>query len=123
MTRLRLHDMARFEFEARRRHGKIQRGATEARVRIACATAQRGLRRSTSAKGIAAVRSMARAQAPARPTCAGPRAKLSSLLGALPLEAALVATIEQAERKHVADSLSAVCDSVRAGMQATRCAG
>lgn len=44
--------------------------------------------------------------------------ELASLLSArLPLEAALLATIEQAERKHVAEAFSAVCDDVRGGMR------
>lgn len=42
--------------------------------------------------------------------------QLASLLAArLPLEAALRATLEQAERKHVAQTLAAVRDDVRAG--------
>lgn len=42
--------------------------------------------------------------------------QLASLLAArLPLEAALLATMEQAERRHVAQTLAAVRDDVRAG--------
>lgn len=44
--------------------------------------------------------------------------QLASLLGAsLPLEAALSATVEQAERKHIAHTLSAVRADVRSGMR------
>jgi general secretion pathway protein F len=44
--------------------------------------------------------------------------QLASLLGArLPLEAALSATVEQAERKHIAQTLSAVRADVRGGMR------
>ncbi|WP_268798212.1 type II secretion system inner membrane protein GspF [Pseudomonas huanghezhanensis] len=44
--------------------------------------------------------------------------QLASLLGAsLPLEAALSATVEQAERKHIADTLSAVRNDVRSGLR------
>ena len=44
--------------------------------------------------------------------------QLASLLGAsLPLEAALSATVEQAERKHIAQTLSAVRADVRSGMR------
>ncbi|KAF0866349.1 type II secretion system inner membrane protein GspF [Pseudomonas sp. LD120] len=44
--------------------------------------------------------------------------QLASLLGArLPLEAALSATVEQAERKHIAQTLSAVRSDVRSGMR------
>ncbi|SDT29660.1 type II secretion system protein F (GspF) [Pseudomonas asplenii] len=44
--------------------------------------------------------------------------QLASLLGAsLPLEAALSATVEQAERKHIAQALSAVRADVRSGMR------
>ncbi|NMY72724.1 type II secretion system protein GspF, partial [Pseudomonas sp. WS 5414] len=44
--------------------------------------------------------------------------QLASLLGAsLPLEAARSATVEQAERKHIAQTLSAVRADVRSGMR------
>ncbi|MBJ9975502.1 type II secretion system inner membrane protein GspF [Pseudomonas sp. S75] len=44
--------------------------------------------------------------------------QLASLLGAsLPLEAALSATVEQAEKKHIAMTLSAVRGDVRSGMR------
>ncbi len=44
--------------------------------------------------------------------------ELASLLSAsLPLEAALMATIEQAEKKHIAQSLLEVCNHVRGGMR------
>ncbi|WP_454566138.1 type II secretion system inner membrane protein GspF, partial [Pseudomonas sp. AIG] len=44
--------------------------------------------------------------------------QLASLLGAsLPLEAALSATVEQAEKKHIAHTLSAVRADVRSGMR------
>lgn len=44
--------------------------------------------------------------------------QLASLLGAsLPLEAALSATVEQAEKKHIAQTLSAVRADVRSGMR------
>ena len=44
--------------------------------------------------------------------------QLASLLGAsLPLEAALSSTVEQAERKHIAQTLSAVRADVRGGMR------
>lgn len=44
--------------------------------------------------------------------------QLASLLGAsLPLEAALSATVEQAEKKHIAQTLAAVRGDVRGGMR------
>ena len=44
--------------------------------------------------------------------------QMASLLGAsLPLEAALSATVEQAEKKHIAQTLSAVRADVRGGMR------
>ncbi|MEI2417861.1 type II secretion system inner membrane protein GspF [Orrella sp. JC864] len=44
--------------------------------------------------------------------------ELASLLSAsLPLESALTATIEQAEKKHIAQSLQEVCGHVRGGMR------
>ncbi|MGA4475691.1 type II secretion system inner membrane protein GspF [Ectopseudomonas chengduensis] len=44
--------------------------------------------------------------------------QLASLLGAsLPLEAALSATVEQAERRHIAETLGAVRSDVRQGMR------
>lgn len=113
--------MARFEFEAATAGGEIQRGTTEGESArsVRAQLRERGLtpldiREKAASGGALAWLSP---KLGAADLCWATR-ELASLLGArLPLEAALVATIEQAERKHVAESLSAVCDGVRAGMR------
>jgi len=113
--------MARFEFEAANGAGEIQRGSAEgesARA-VRAQLRERGLTplqvREAAAGGGAF--SFLNPALGAADLCWATR-ELASLLGArLPLEAALVATIEQAERRHVAEALSAVCDGVRAGMR------
>ncbi|HEX7866136.1 MAG TPA: type II secretion system inner membrane protein GspF [Variovorax sp.] len=114
--------MARFEFEAASGSGDIQRGTTEgesARA-VRAQLRERGLTpldiREAAGSGNGGL-NWFQPRLGAADLCWATR-ELASLLGArLTLEAALVATIEQAERKHVADSLSAVCDGVRAGMR------
>lgn len=113
--------MARFQFEAANGNGEIQRGTTEGESARSVRTQlrERGLtpldiREAASGGGALA---WLNPKLGASDLCWATR-ELASLLGArLTLEAALVATIEQAERKHVADALSAVCDGVRAGMR------
>lgn len=113
--------MARFEYEAASASGELQRGTTEGESArsVRAQLRDRGLTpldiREKAAGGGAL--SWLSPRLGAADLCWATR-ELASLLGArLTLEAALVATIEQAERKHVAESLSAVCDSVRAGMR------
>ena len=113
--------MARFEFEAANGAGEIQRGTTEGESARSVRTQlrERGLTpldiREKAAGGGALA--WLNPKLSASDLCWATR-ELASLLGArLTLEAALVATIEQTERKHVADALSAVCDGVRAGMR------
>ena len=113
--------MPRFVYEAASGNGEIQRGSTEGESArsVRAQLRDRGLTPLDirEAAGGGGALSWFQPKLGAADLCWATR-ELASLLGArLPLEAALVATIEQAERKHVADALSAVCDSVRAGMR------
>jgi general secretion pathway protein F len=113
--------MARFEYEAASASGELQRGSTEGE-------SARSVRAQLRDRGLTPLDVYEKAANGGALAWLNPRLgaadlcwatrELASLLGArLTLEAALVATIEQAERKHVAEALSAVCDSVRAGMR------
>ena len=111
--------MARFEFEAANGAGEIQRGTAEGESARSVRTQlrERGLTpldiREKAVSGGALA--WMNPKLSASDLCWATR-ELASLLGArLTLEAALVATIEQAERKHVAEALGAVCEGVRAG--------
>lgn len=112
--------MARFQFEAANGAGKVQSGTVDAE-------SSRAARLQLRTRGLTVL-----AVRPVAGTGTGswlsPRLKpadlcwatreLASLLEAqLPLEAALVATIEQAEHKMVAQALTEVCEQVRGGMR------
>lgn len=115
--------MNRYRFEAADANGKLESGLLDADSQSAALgiLRSRGLtalsvhqQDSTASNGGAGLFS-------ARLTdndLAWATRQLASLLGAsLPLEAALSATVEQAERKHVAQTLSAVRTDVRGGMR------
>lgn len=112
--------MARFQFEAADALGQIQSGSIDAE---SPRTARAQLReRGLTPLGVqetASASSLSRfgPKITAADLCWATR-ELASLLSArLPLESALLATIEQAERKVVADALSVVCNHVREGMR------
>jgi general secretion pathway protein F len=111
--------MPRFHFEAANAGGQIQAGTMEAE-------SQRAVRLQLRERGLTALG--VHEVAGGGGSWFGPRLsatdllwatrELASLLGArLPLESALMATIEQAEQKVVAEALSAVCNHVRGGMR------
>lgn len=115
--------MNRYRFEAADANGKIEAGHLEADSQSAAF----GVLRS---RGLTALLVQVESNTPAGAGGGLFSAKLSdndlawatrqlaSLLGAsLPLEAALSATVEQAERKHIAQTLSAVRADVRGGMR------
>lgn len=113
--------MPRFHFEAANATGQVQAGTMEAdSVRaVRLQLRERGLtaldvHESTAAGGGLAWLSP---RLGAADLCWATR-ELASLLGArLPLESALMATIEQAEHKVVEEALTAVCNHVRGGMR------
>ncbi len=111
--------MPRFHFEAANAGGQVQAGTMEAE-------SQRAVRLQLRERGLTALG--VHEVAGGGGSWFGPRLsatdllwatrELASLLGArLPLESALMATIEQAEQKVVAEALSAVCNHVRGGMR------
>ncbi|EJM00066.1 general secretion pathway protein F [Pseudomonas sp. GM102] len=115
--------MNRYRFEAADANGKIEAGHLEADSQSAAF----GVLRS---RGLTALLVQVESNTPAGGGSGLFSAKLSdndlawatrqlaSLLGAsLPLEAALSATVEQAEKKHIAQTLSAVRADVRGGMR------
>ncbi|MEB0048392.1 MULTISPECIES: type II secretion system inner membrane protein GspF [unclassified Pseudomonas] len=115
--------MNRYRFEAADATGKIEAGHLEADSQSAAF----GVLRS---RGLTALLVQIESNTPAGGSGGLFSAKLSdndlawatrqlaSLLGAsLPLEAALSATVEQAEKKHIAQTLSAVRADVRSGMR------
>ncbi|UXH77427.1 type II secretion system inner membrane protein GspF [Roseateles amylovorans] len=112
--------MPRFHFEAVNAGGEIQSGSTEAESARAVRLQLRergltalGVRKTSIGTGVAWMTP----RLPASELCWATR-ELASLLGAsLPLESALTATIEQAEKKVVVESLTAVCAHVRGGMR------
>lgn len=112
--------MPRFQFEAANQAGQVQSGAMEAEsVRaVRLQLRDRGLtalevRETQSGGG----QSWFSPKLGAADLCWVTR-ELASLLSArLPLESALMATIEQAEHKVVAESLTVVCNHVRGGMR------
>lgn len=112
--------MPRFHFEAADANGKIQAGALDAE-------SPRAARLQLRERGLAAL-DVHEAASAGGASWLGPRLsaadlcwatrELASLLGAgLPLESALMATIEQAEHKVTAEALTAVCNHVRGGMR------
>ena len=112
--------MPRFQFEAANQAGQVQSGAMDAEsVRaVRLQLRDRGLtalevRETRSGSG----QSWFSPKLGAADLCWATR-ELASLLSArLPLESALMATIEQAEHKVVAESLTVVCNHVRGGMR------
>jgi len=115
--------MNRYRFEAADATGKIESGHLEADSQSAAFSALRG-------RGLTALSVHEESNVPrhgggglfsARLSdndLAWATRQLASLLGAsLPLEAALSATVEQAEKKHIAQTLSAVRADVRSGMR------
>ncbi|WP_330214106.1 type II secretion system inner membrane protein GspF [Pseudomonas sp. Z18(2022)] len=114
--------MNRYRYDAADASGKLESGHLEA-------DSQSGAFAHLRSRGLTALRVQVETN---HPQAGGSRfgAKLSdndlawatrqlaSLLGAsLPLEAALSATVEQAEKKHIAQTLSAVRADVRSGMR------
>jgi general secretion pathway protein F len=112
--------MPRFHFEAANPTGQIEAGTMDAE-------SVRAVRLQLRERGLTAL-GVHETSGGSSLSWLGPRLgaadlcwatrELASLLGArLPLESALMATIEQAEQKVVADSLAAVCNHVRGGMR------
>ncbi|HDS1630560.1 MULTISPECIES: type II secretion system inner membrane protein GspF [Stenotrophomonas] len=113
--------MALFDYQAANAQGRIEKGQLDA-------DSPRGARQLLRGRGLTPVQvSAARGAGSgwgARRLSASELAwatrQLASLLAAsLPLEAALTAVIEQAERPHVAQALTAVRADVRAGQRLT----
>lgn len=111
--------MPSFRYEASDATGRIERGLLDADT-------DRAARSSLRARGLTPLAVRAVASERAKQSRFGRRMsdadlawatrQLSSLLMArLPLDAALTATLEQAERAHVAEALAAVRSDVRAG--------
>jgi general secretion pathway protein F len=112
--------MPRFHFEAADANGQIQVGTMDAE-------SSRAVRLQLRERALTALEvheaanggglSWLGPRLSASDLCWATR-ELASLLGArLPLESALVATIEQAEHKVTAEALTAVCNQVRGGMR------
>lgn len=112
--------MPRFHFEAANANGQVQAGVMDAE-------SPRAVRLQLRERGLTAL-GVHETAAGGGTAWFGPRLsatdlcwatrELASLLGArLPLESALMATIEQAEQKVVAEALTAVCTHVRGGMR------
>lgn len=112
--------MARFEFDAANASGVIQSGVLEAE-------SSRAVRLQLRERGLTAL-DVREASSSASLSWLTPKLsssdlcwatrELATLLAArLPLEAALTATIEQAEKKVVAQALTDVCNHVRGGMR------
>lgn len=112
--------MPRFQFDAANAAGAIQSGTIEAESSRAARLQLRErsltaleVREAPAGTGL----SWFSPKLSASDLCWATR-ELASLLGArLPLEAALTATIEQAEKKAVAQALTDVCNHVRGGMR------
>ncbi|SHI46968.1 type II secretion system inner membrane protein GspF [Pollutimonas bauzanensis] len=113
--------MPTFQYEAADAQGRIELGRLEA-------DSPRGARAALRGRGLSPLAVAEKADAGAGASWFGKKLsnsdlawatrELASLLSAgLPLESALVATIEQAERKHVAQTLAEVCENVRGGMR------
>ncbi|WNZ86329.1 type II secretion system inner membrane protein GspF [Pseudomonas sp. P108] len=115
--------MNRYRFEAADASGKIETGHLEADSQAAAFTTLRG--RGLTALSVHKESNVAQhgggglfSAKLSDNDLAWATRQLASLLGAsLPLEAALSATVEQAEKKHIAHTLSAVRADVRSGMR------
>ncbi|GGY04308.1 type II secretion system inner membrane protein GspF [Paludibacterium paludis] len=111
--------MPRFRFEAATASGEVQSGDLEAESPRAARLAlrERGLTALSVQETAAGGASWLSPRLSDADLCWATR-ELASLLGArLPLEAALTATIEQAEKKVIAEALGEVRDHVRGGMR------
>ncbi|SAI46317.1 general secretion pathway protein F [Bordetella ansorpii] len=113
--------MPNFRYSAADGTGKMLRGQLQA-------DSPRAARAQLRGRGLTPLDIVEIAQAAASAALLGPKLgaadlswatrELASLLGArLPLESALTATIEQAEKKYVAEVFTAVCEDVRGGMR------
>lgn len=113
--------MANFRFEAADAQGAILRGTL-------VADSARSARAQLRAQGLTALELREAAAKRGQIELFGPRLsdsdlawatrQLASLLAAgLPLEAALTATVEQAEKKHITDTFTAVRADVRSGQR------
>lgn len=115
--------MNRYRFEAADANGKIESGHLEADSQSAAFGVLRG--RGLTALSVAKESNVSNHSSGGLFSAklsdndlAWATRQLSSLLGAsLPLEAALSATVEQAEKKHIAHTLSGVRADVRSGMR------
>ncbi|CAB3647057.1 type II secretion system inner membrane protein GspF [Achromobacter pestifer] len=112
--------MPRFQFEAANATGQIQAGVMEA-------DSSRAVRLQLRERGLTALDvnetasggglSWLGPKLSAADLCWATRELASLLEARLPLESALMATIEQAEKKVVAEALTDVCNHVRGGMR------
>ncbi|MER1967080.1 type II secretion system inner membrane protein GspF [Castellaniella sp. GW247-6E4] len=113
--------MPSYQYEAVDAAGRGERGMVDA-------DSERGARQTLRARGLVPLSVVETRRRSARSGLAGARIgdadlgwftrQLASLLAAsLPLEAALRATLEQAQRRHVARVLALVRDDVRAGLR------
>ncbi|OOH79164.1 type II secretion system protein GspF [Pseudomonas koreensis] len=114
--------MNRYRFEAADATGKIESGHLEAESQSAAFSVLRG--RGLTALSVSKESNVAQhggglfSAKLSDNDLAWATRQLASLLGAsLPLEAALSATVEQAEKKHIAHTFSAVRADVRSGMR------
>lgn len=114
--------MPDFRFEAADAHGRIQRGVLSADTARAARAQLRsqGLTalalRLTASRGAGSIELFAAKLSDS--DLAWATRQLASLLAAgLPLEGALSATVEQAEKKHIADTFSGVRADVRGGQR------
>ncbi|WP_238889778.1 type II secretion system inner membrane protein GspF [Achromobacter insuavis] len=114
--------MPDFRFEAADAHGRIQRGVLSADTARAARAQLRsqGLTalalRLTASRGAGSIELFAAKLSDS--DLAWATRQLASLLAAgLPLEGALSATVEQAEKKHIADTFSGVRADVRSGQR------
>ncbi len=113
--------MALFDYQAANAQGRIEKGQLDA-------DSPRGARQLLRGRGLTPVQVSAARGAgsgwgarrlSARELAWATRQLASLLAASLPLEAALTAVIEQAERPHVAQALTAVRADVRAGQRLT----
>ena len=113
--------MPTFRYEAADRNGRIEQGRLDA-------DSPRAVRAALRARGLTALDIAEQAAAGQGASLFAARLsdsdlawatrELASLLTAsLPLESALLATIEQAEKKHIAQAFQDVCNHVRGGMR------
>lgn len=113
--------MPAFRYEAADASGKIEHGVQDAE-------SPRALRAQLRARGLTLITQSPATAEPPLGARFGPKLsdsdlawatrELASLLGAsLPLESALVATVEQAEKPYIAKAFTEVCAHVRSGMR------